>query len=70
MTIDEKGRIYFTDPRYLGHEPVFQDGFAAYRVDPDGTVTRVATDCGKCNGILITPDQKTMYIISNDNEIL
>ncbi len=67
VAIDEKGRIYFTDPRYLGHEPIFQDGFAAYRVDPDGTVTRVATNCGKCNGILISPDQKTMYIISNDN---
>ena len=67
LTIDEKGRIYFTDPRYLGHEPIFQDGFAAYRLDPDGTVTRVAADCGKCNGILISPDQKTMYIISNDN---
>ena len=67
ITIDEKGRIYFTDPRYLGHEPIFQDGFAAYRLDPDGTVTRAATDCGKCNGILISPDQKTMYIISNDN---
>jgi gluconolactonase len=67
ITIDEKGRIYFTDPRYLGHEPIFQDGFAAYRLDPDGTVTRVATNCGKCNGILISPDQKTMYIVSNDN---
>src|SRR4029453_6232258 len=67
VTIDEKGRIYFTDPRYLGHEPVMADGFAAYRVDPEGTVTRGATDCGKCNGILISPDQKTMYIISNDN---
>ena len=67
LTIDEKGRIYFTDPRYLGHEPIFQDGFAAYRLDLDGTVTRVAADCGKCNGILISPDQKTMYIISNDN---
>ncbi len=67
ITIDEKGRIYFTDPRYLGHEPVFQDGFAAYRLDPDGSVDRVATNCGKCNGILISPDQKTMYIVSNDN---
>jgi gluconolactonase len=67
VTIDEKGRMYFTDPRYLGHEPIFQDGFAAYRLDPDGIVTRAATDCGKCNGILISPDQKTMYIISNDN---
>jgi len=67
VTIDEKGRMYFTDPRYLGHEPIFQDGYAAYRLDPDGAVTRVATNCGKCNGILISPDQKTMYIVSNDN---
>ena len=67
ITIDEKGRIYFTDPRYLGHEPIFQDGYAAYRLDPDGTVTRAAANCAKCNGILISPDQKTMYIVSNDN---
>jgi len=26
VTIDDKGRMYFTDPRYLGHEPIFQDG--------------------------------------------
>jgi gluconolactonase len=67
VTIDAQGRIYFTDPRYLGHEPIFQDGFAAYRLDPDGAVTRIATNCGKCNGILISPDQKTLYIVSNDN---
>jgi gluconolactonase len=67
VTIDEKGRIYFSDPRYLGHEPIYQDGYAVYRLDQDGTVTRVATDCGKCNGVLISPDQKTLYIIGNDN---
>ena len=70
ITIDEQGRIYFTDPRYLGHEPVMADGYAAYRVDPDGKVTRIATDCGKCNGILVSPDQKTVYIVSNDNGFL
>lgn len=67
VSIDEKGRIYFTDPRYLGHEPIRADGFAAYRLDPDGTLARVATDCGKCNGILVSPDQKRVYIVSNDN---
>ena len=70
ISIDEKGRIFFTDPRYLGHEPVMADGFAAYRVDPDGTIARVATDCGKCNGILVSPDQKRVYIVSNDNGFL
>ena len=67
ISIDEKGRTYFTDPRYLGHEPVMADGFAAYRLDPDGSVQRVATDCGKCNGILVSPDQKRVYLVSNDN---
>src|SRR5437016_9739243 len=67
LSIDEKGRIYFSDPRYLGHEPVMADGFAAYRLDPDGSVHRIATDCGKCNGILVSPDQKRLYIVSNDN---
>ncbi len=67
ITIDEKGRMYFSDPRYLGHEAIYQDGYAVYRLDTDGTVTRVATDCGKCNGVLISPDQKTLYIIGNDN---
>jgi gluconolactonase len=70
ISIDVKGRIYFTDPRYLGHEPVQADGFAAYRLDPDGKVTRIATDCGKCNGILVSPDQKKVYIVSNDNGFL
>jgi gluconolactonase len=67
VSIDEKGRIYFSDPRYLGHEPIFQDGFAVYRLDPDGSVHRVVTDCGKCNGVLVSPDQKTLYVIGNDN---
>jgi gluconolactonase len=67
ISIDEKGRIYFSDPRYLGHEPIEQDGYAVYRLDPDGSVQRVVTDCGKCNGVLVSPDQKTLYVIGNDN---
>lgn len=67
ISIDEKGRIYFSDPRYLGHEPIEQDGVAVYRLDPDGSVHRVVTDCGKCNGVLVSPDQKTLYVIGNDN---
>ena len=67
VSIDEQGRIYFSDPRYLGHEPVDQPGFAVYRLDPDGTVERIITDGGKTNGVLVSPDQKTLYVVSNDN---
>jgi gluconolactonase len=67
VTIDEQGRIYFSDPRYLGHEPIFQPGYAVYRLDPDGTVERIVTDGGKTNGVLVSPDQQTLYVVSNDN---
>jgi gluconolactonase len=67
LTIDEKGRIYFSDPRYLGHEPIEQPVQAIYRIDLDGSIHRIITDAGKPNGVCISPDQKTLYVISNDN---
>jgi len=67
ITIDEKGRIYFSDPRYLGHEPIEQPVQAVYRIDPDGSIHRIITDAGKPNGVLVAPDQKSIYVVSNDN---
>jgi gluconolactonase len=67
ITIDEKGRIYFSDPRYLGHEPIEQPVQAVYRIDPDSKIHRIITDAGKCNGVCVSPDQKTLYVVSNDN---
>lgn len=67
ITIDNLGRIYFSDPRYLGHEPVDQPTMAVYRVDPDGSIHRIITDAGKPNGVCISPDQRTLYVVSNDN---
>ncbi len=67
ITIDEKGRLFFSDPRYLGHEPIYQPGYAVYRLDPDGTVHRIITNAGKTNGVCISPDQKTLYVVSNDD---
>ena len=67
ISIDEMGRIYFSDPRYLGHEPVDQAIFAVYRIDPDGKIHRIITDAGKPNGVAVSPDQKSLYVVSNDN---
>ena len=67
ITIDEQGRIYFSDPRYLGHEPVEQPVMAVYRIDLDGSIHRIITDAGKPNGVCVSPDQKSLYVVSNDN---
>lgn len=70
IAIDVEGRVYFTDPRYLGHEPIMQPTMSVYRVDPDGNVARIISDAGKPNGLLISPDQSTLYVVSNDNGTL
>ncbi len=67
VSIDEKGRIYFSDPRYMGHEPIDQPLVGVYRIDPDGKVHRIVTDAGKANGVAVSPDQKTLYVVSNEN---
>jgi gluconolactonase len=67
LCIDEKGRIYFTDPRYLGTEPRELEFRAVYRVDTDGTVVEVTHDVEKPNGIAISPDQKTLYVADHNN---
>jgi gluconolactonase len=61
-SIDEKGRIYFTDSRYLGHEPVEQPSPAVYRVDINGSVHCIAANVGTVNGVVVSPDQKRLYV--------
>lgn len=67
ITIDQQGRIYFSDPRYLGYEGLDQPVQAVYRLDTDGSLHRIITDAGKPNGVCVSPDQKTLYVVSNDN---
>jgi gluconolactonase len=62
LTIDAKGRVYFTDPRYVGNEPRELDKESVYRIDADGTVTRIIADVTKPNGIILAPDMKTLYL--------
>jgi gluconolactonase len=67
LVIDLKGRIYFTDPRYLGTEPRELKHRAVYRIDTDGSVIEVTHDCEKPNGITMSPDQKSLYLIDHNN---
>jgi gluconolactonase len=62
LTLDSKGRIYFSDPRYVGSEKRELDHESVYRIDLDGKVHRVTTDTAKPNGLVISPDGKTLYV--------
>jgi gluconolactonase len=66
LTIDAKGRIYFTDPRYVGDEPREINTESVYRIDPDGAVTQIITDVQKPNGIILSPDMKILYLADSN----
>lgn len=63
LVIDEQGGIYFTDPRYLAPEPWPQVKEAFYYRAPNGDVTRLGDDILAPNGIILSPDEKTLYIV-------
>jgi gluconolactonase len=55
VTIDGRGRVYFTD----------FNGGAVYRIDAPGKLVRILTtpDIQRPNGIQISPDDRTLYVV-------
>jgi gluconolactonase len=68
VCVDSRGRIWFTDP-YYGEDvkSLEMRAEAVYRIDPDGHVARVASqpEIERPNGIAVTPDAKTLYLIDS-----
>ncbi len=74
LTIDSKGRIYFSDPRYGPRDDMQQrdaDGKTVegvYRIDEPGKVTRViGREVDRANGVLVSADDKSLYVADNNN---
>ena len=72
LVVDRAGRIWFTDP-YSGigdSGPQELDHMSVLRLDPTGdgdyNLKRVTTDITRPNGILISRDQKTLYVAQSD----
>ena len=68
VAVDRAGRVYFTDPRYVGKEPRELDFEGVFRIDPEGTVARLNTGAARPNGIVVSPDGKTLYIAENSKK--
>lgn len=67
LAIDLQGRIWFTDPRYGDRTDDLElDHRSVFRLDPrpDGAweCVRMTYDTTSPNGLLISPDNKTLYV--------
>jgi gluconolactonase len=74
LTIDSRGRIYFSDPRYGNRDSMEMRDPAGklvegiYRIDAPGQVTRILThEVDRPNGLYVSPDDKTLYVAANNN---
>lgn len=67
LCLDQRGRIYFTSRMALT-DTAAKNVHAVYRIDPDGRVERVlhAPEIHMPNGIVTSPDDRTLYLIEAD----
>ena len=76
LAIDRRGRIWFTNPWNVGNidpseveEPGYRWVFVATpQSNGQYTVTVAAQDTTMPNGILVSPDQKTLYVAESNSE--
>ncbi|PSJ43286.1 SMP-30/gluconolactonase/LRE family protein [Allosphingosinicella deserti] len=67
------GSIYFTDPPYglegINDSPLKELGWnGVYRLRPNGDVELLVKDMSFPNGIILSPDERTLYVANSDPE--
>jgi gluconolactonase len=69
VCVDHQGRIWFTDPYYWHDVASLEMGCEAVYCIDGGSVRRVVSQpqIGRPNGLAITPDDKTLYVIDSDS---
>ena len=71
LAFDVRGKLWFTDPRYGDRMDDLEfDHQSVFRLDPlpDGAwkIHRVTYDTTKPNGLLISPDQRWLYVAQSE----
>ena len=63
LVIDAAGGIYFTDPMFRAPQPLPQGVQAVYYRSAGGKLSRVVADAPAPNGVLMSLDEKTLYVL-------
>jgi gluconolactonase len=63
LVLDKTGGVYFTDPLFNAPQPLPQQKEAVYYRSTDGKVTRLLDNLKAPNGVILSPDEKTLYVI-------
>jgi gluconolactonase len=70
LVVDSKGGIYFSDPQYTPGIELKQPTKAVYYMRPDGATSKIIGGDEICfpNGVLLSPDGKTLYVANTQND--
>ena len=67
ICVDGQGRIYFTDPCYGDRSQMEMSIEGVYRIDADGSVTRILAQPAieRPNGLAVTQDSRRLYLVDS-----
>ncbi len=65
VTVDSEGRVYVSDPRYVGDEPRELDFEGVFLISQEGFTIPMDVQVSKPNGLAISPDGRFVYIADN-----
>jgi gluconolactonase len=68
LVVDRQGGIYFSDPIFGGTPS--QDLQAVYYVAPGGAPARIISNLTRPNGVILSPDEKTLYVLHSQPTVM
>lgn len=68
LVVDRRSGVYFTDPGVRPPPGEAAKPTAVYYVAPDGSITLIANDIERPNGIQLSPDEKVLYVANTDGD--
>jgi gluconolactonase len=72
IVVSKGGHVYFTDPAFGPAQSKDRelDFYGVYHISPKGELKLIAKPQGRPNGIVLSPDGKTLYVNNSDERNL